>query len=192
MRFLMRSMTALLVISCVMVVAPALSWSGMEEKAGESTTTELLPACGKARVGEQAPWFSGWTLEDQIFNIRKPFTDGDNRRLALVFWATWCSPCRQGLERLSEAAESLDKAGIAVALVNVGESKKEVLKFFKGSEPDFPVVLDPYQNCTASYLLRPDGRLSLPLTALISKDGMIDLLMGAEGNDYIERILAEE
>jgi thiol-disulfide isomerase/thioredoxin len=174
------------VIGCVLVLAATPSWAAAESK------TQVLPACGQARIGEQAPWLSGWTLDEKVFNIRKPFESGENSRLALVFWATWCKPCVKGLERLTESAAALEEAGIAVVLVNVGERKEKVLEFFMESEPPFLVVLDPYQVSCDSYLRRPSGEWALPFTALINPDGVVERLLGAEGDDYIERMLEME
>jgi len=174
------------------VIAGVLALEVSRLRAVPKSETQVLLACGKAQIGEQAPWLSGWTLDDKVFNIRKPFESGETNRLVLVFWATWCKPCIKGLERLSESATALDEAGIVTVLVNVGERKEKILEFFGETEPLFLVVLDPYQVSCDSYLRRPNGRWALPFTALIGQDGAIESLLGAEGDDYIERIMAGE
>ena len=79
-----------------------------------------------------------------------------------------------------------------MVLVNVGEKKEKVLEFFGETEPSFLVVLDPYQVSCDSYLRRSSGQWALPFTALINPDGAVESLLGAEGDDYIDRILATE
>lgn len=192
MQFSLKASAIILVVCGFIVATPTLSWSGSQDKAGHNSKTELLSKCGKAEVGKKAPWLSGWTLDNQVFNIRKPLASGENRRLVLVFWATWCAPCREGLKMLHESAGILQKSDIEVVLVNFGEPRETIEKFFKNEAPDFPVVLDPYQQSSQKYLERADGKARLPVTALISSDGIIEKLLGKEGDDYIEHILAKD
>jgi thiol-disulfide isomerase/thioredoxin len=173
-------------ILCVLAIVANPSWADAESK------TQLLPECGQARIGEQAPWLAGWTLDEKVFNIRKPFESGESSRLALVFWATWCKPCVKGLNRLAESATALEEAGIAVVLVNVGERKEKVLEFLGEAEPSFLVVLDPYQVSCDSYLRRTSGQWALPFTALINANGVVESLLGAEGDDYIDAIISTD
>ena len=185
----MKTVTVLILLQSLIMVIPAQSESSPEMTDGSLIETEMLTTCGRAGVGEQAPWFSGWTLDGHVFNVLKPFSDGNADRLVLVFWATWCSPCRLGLQRLIGAAELFEEARISVALVNLGEQESVILDFFNGRKPNYPIVLDPFQNSAEAYLVREDGSLTLPVTALIGKEGTIESLMGAEGDDYIKRIL---
>jgi thiol-disulfide isomerase/thioredoxin len=154
--------------------------------------SEQLPRCGDAEVGAEAPWLAGWTLDEEIFNLTKPFADEGVQRLALVFWATWCQPCREGLMRLAEAAERLEAAGVAVALVNVGEEAPTVASFLQRTPLPFPVVLDPYRNCLDTYLTRPGGLTVLPLTVVLDRERRVVRIIGAEGDDYVELLLDHE
>jgi thiol-disulfide isomerase/thioredoxin len=164
----------------------------MARDSSAAVKSELLDSCGQARVGEAAPWLAGWTLDEQVFNIRKPFENENTRRLALVFWATWCKPCRKGIEWLEEASDSLMATGVTVVLVNEGEPLKKVTGYWKRREPSFMVVLDPYSLACERYLSRAGGGCPLPFTALIDRDGYVERLIGAEGDDYIDLLLAQE
>ncbi|MBN1164517.1 MAG: TlpA family protein disulfide reductase [Candidatus Krumholzibacteriota bacterium] len=158
--------------------------------ADSSKNTESLIACGQANVGEKAPWLSGWTLNEKVFNIQKPFRDDKVERLALVFWASWCVPCRQGMSILSDARDRLEKQGVAVILVNYGEDEKKVKDYISQTAYPFPVVLDPSGRNAKYYLVNREGKVLLPKTVLIGRDGSVEAILGKEGDDYLERILA--
>lgn len=162
-----------------------------ESQAAESSAkpSEQLPASGAAVVGEKAPWLAGWTLEESVFNIDKPFADPTVERLVLVFWATYCQPCRVGMQRLQDAAADLTAAGVRVALINVGESAALVSAYFGEHRPSFDVVLDPYLNSEEAYLLRPDGRKVLPLTVVLDRSRAVVRMIGAEGDDYVRLLV---
>jgi len=158
----------------------------------EPLTSDLLSACGQAAVGAEAPWLSGWTLDEHVFNIAKPFDDESVQRVALVFWASWCQPCLSGLHRLGLVKDELDKAGVVVVLVNVGEQVNEVADFVEGQAVPFQIVLDPYGNCRETFLRRPDGRELLPLTVLIDRNSVVLQIIGAEREDYEDLLLERE
>ena len=183
------------------VRAPAASQVSASPKAGEAEArteslagarTESLARSGKAVVGEKAPWLSGWTLKNEVFNIRKPFDDPAVKRLSIVFFATWCKPCREGFEKkLVPAASRLEKAGVFVVVVDVAEKEEKVRTWVRKRKLPFPVVLDPYGNSRKTYLRNGEQAESkIPLTVLIGRDGNIEAIFRAEGRDYIERIIA--
>jgi thiol-disulfide isomerase/thioredoxin len=154
-------------------------------------TTESLPWAGEAVVGEPAPWFSGWTLDNEVFNINKPFQDESVKRLVLVFWATWCKPCKHGLDLLTENQISLLEAGIYIVLVNLGETEERVYEYIGENPQPYPIVLDPFEKSVDAYM-DINGTASLPKTALIGPDGKIVAIFGAEDEDYIQRIIDGE
>lgn len=156
-----------------------------------SADTVSLLQSGEAVVGEPAPWFSGWTLDNDVFNISKPFLDESVERLVLVFWATWCKPCKHGLDLLTENQIPLEEAGIYIVLVNLGETEERVRDYIGESPKPYPVVLDPFEKSVDAYL-DVNGTASLPKTALISPDGKIVAIFGAEDDDYIQRIIYGE
>ena len=159
--------------------------------AEEAPVSEQMVRCGQAAVGEEAPWLSGWTPDERVFNIGKPFADPQVQRLALVFWASWCQPCRAGLAQLAAAADRLEAARVDVALVNVGEDNATVAAFLAEYPLPFDVVLDPYRNSMDTYLLRPDGRTALPLTVVLNRDRTVRRVIGAEGHDYVDLIVED-
>jgi len=179
---------AVVAVSAIVLAGPAMSLSAMEEQA-----SECLPASGQTRIGAPAPWLSGWTLDNQVFNITRPFRDESVRRLALVFWATHCGPCRDGIKRLEAAAPALVAAGTRVALVNVGDQAAQVAEFVAGffpqGVPPFAVVLDPHAVQAAPYF---GEAITLPLTVVIERGGTVRQIIRAKGNDYVALLLASD
>jgi len=157
--------------------------------AEQPVVTEALTTSGQAVVGEKAPFLSGWTLDGHVFNIEKPFCDPKVRSVALVFWATWCLPCREGIERLNVAAVRLREAGVSVVLVNYGESEETVRNFFGGRDCAFPIVLDRFKISEAYYIMSDRSGGSLPRTVLICSDGIVAAIYGAEGRDYVDNVI---
>lgn len=146
--------------------------------------TESLQSSGEAIVGEDAPWLSGWTLAEEVFNNQKVFKDESVNRVALVFWASWCAPCKKGIIELNNHCDELKELGIKVVLVNSAESEEAVRKFFGENGSPFTVVLDPYSKNRDTYMPSP-----LPKTVLIGRDGIVEAIFGKEDSDYVQRII---
>lgn len=61
------------------------------------------------------------------------------RNQILVFWATWCVPCKIEMSRLKSAVESNEIAKTDVVTINMGEERAAVQRFVE--ENDFPFVM---------------------------------------------------
>ena len=146
--------------------------------------TESLQSSGEATVGEAAPWLSGWTLADEVFNTKKVFKDESINRVALVFWASRCAPCKKGIRDLNKHSAEFNNHGIKVVLVNSAESGETIREFFGEKGPLFTVVLDPYSKNRETYMPSP-----LPKTVLIGRDGNVEAIFGKEDTDYVQRII---
>ena len=60
----------------------------------------------------------------------------------LVFWATWCPPCKIELERLHSAIKSGELPKDKVFLVNIAQRKEDVLKYYKENKFSFNTIMD--------------------------------------------------
>jgi thiol-disulfide isomerase/thioredoxin len=155
----------------------------------DTRTTETLSRSGEASVSEAAPWLSGWTTKEQVWSLKRALADSMTTRVALVFFATWCPPCREGIARLTAHASELRAAGVGVVLVDFKEDARKVQRFV-GASPAFPVVLDRFGMTEKTYLRIGDGPVRLPRTVVIGRDGAVRAIFGSEGKDYVDRILA--
>ncbi len=130
----------------------------------------------KAKDRYAKEWFYLANLSDLV----KPNT----KRVALVYFATWCVPCREGMLMLRNNKDLLEKNNILVVLVNVGEKDvKMVHKWVeKYSSPEWDLVMDVNQQLTAKFGLPS----KIPLTLLLDRNLKPLLLLGTEGNDWPE------
>ena len=88
------------------------------------------------------------------------------------FWASWCEPCREEFEELTQLQESYGSKGLVVLAVNLAEMKPRILQFLKGngfSENSIEILLD--RNSTVYKSWRARG---LPTTFLVSRTGKIE------------------
>jgi peroxiredoxin len=67
----------------------------------------------------------------------------------LFLWTTWCPYCRQEIKTLNQMAPQLNKEGIVVFAVNVGESDYAVRRFISKNMIILRVLLD--KNSAAAY-----------------------------------------
>ncbi len=177
---------ALLLCTALMPCREALAGRPAVE---DAALTESLVSSGSATVGAAAPWLAGWTLGDQVWNLRKAFADTSTDRVALVFFATWCAPCKQGVMQLTDRAADLKAGGVSVVLVDYQEDAARV-RGFLGDNPAFPVVLDRFGASEQSYLRTNDEQARLPRTVLIGRDMKVEAIFGSEGGDYVDRLLS--
>lgn len=162
--------------------------------AAPADTTEILPAYGTLTAGVAAPWLAGWTLEDQVWNLEQADADSTGGRTAVVFWASWCAPCQEGLRRLADAERQLSTARVEVVLVNLDARESTVTRYLEDNPAPFVCVLDPFQQNTRRFFglqIGAGDSLALPRTVLLDGEGRVEAILGREGADYLEILLGE-
>ena len=113
-------------------------------------------------------------------------------KLVLVnFWATWCPPCRREMPSLERLRARLEKHGLVVLAVDVGEDADTVFSFSGQLEPapNFPLLLD--QDSKAMQRWKVKG---LPTTFVIDPQGRL-IFRAVGGREFdspamIEALLA--
>jgi thiol-disulfide isomerase/thioredoxin len=145
-------------------------------------TVNRLPAFS-ARDKDANQLFTRRHLEKLI--EREPQT----KRVALVYFATWCAPCAQGAVKLKAAKETLEEKGILTVFVNAGEKDiAAVHKWIKEyGVPEFPLIMDTRLQLVGPYgLLEPNGTVIMPKTLVLSEKLKPLFLLGTEGDDFPE------
>ena len=69
-------------------------------------TTVSHTQLGQLKVGAPIPWFAAWTPTNGVFNRRKLKRVQPKLGHVIVFFATWCSECRPGLDELAQKKNS--------------------------------------------------------------------------------------
>jgi len=128
-------------------------------------TAEPKPALLTPLPG--APLARNFDLPD-MDGKRHKLSDYRGRVVIVNFWATWCPPCRKELPSMNRAWSRLQKEGVMMLAVNVGESEDVIFPFMADYPIDFPVLLDqdgeiiqrwPVRGLPTTFVVDPDGRL---------------------------------
>jgi len=163
----------------------------------EGKPSERLPLTKQLQQGE-IPWFAlvtkdgesnynGVLSKDKLKAIIK---QRNSKRVVFAFYATWCIPCKEGIAKMSNNSADLEKNGVLVFLINVGEadfvkSSKFVSMYVKD---EWLFGFDKFNNMPENFGLskKGDSQMPLPKTLLLDQDLNPLLLLGDEGDDFIQ------
>jgi len=158
--------------------------------------SERLELPKQLQGGEEVPWFAlvtkdgesnynGVLSKDKLKSIAQ---QKNSKRVVFVFYATWCVPCREGIARISGNSAELEKSGVLIVLINVGEadfvkSSKFVSTYIKD---EWLFGFDKFNNMPEKFGLskKGDAQMPLPKTLLLDQDLKPLLLIGNEGDDF--------
>ena len=86
----------------------------------------------------------------------------------LVFWATWCGPCRAEIPRIKEAVRRFSDDGLAVLAVDPGirDNLATVRIYAEHYKLSYPVYFDPTQATRSAFDL-----IGTPTVILLDADG---------------------
>ena len=113
----------------------------------------------------EAPDF---TLQDTSGKTHT-LSDYRGRPVIINFWTTWCPPCREELPSMNRAWHMIEKEGIALLAINMGEDEDTIFIFSADYPTDFPVLMDrsgevieqwPVKGLPTTYVIAPDGRIA--------------------------------
>jgi peroxiredoxin len=97
----------------------------------------------------------------------------------LFFWTTWCPYCRTELRELNKLYPQMEKEGINVFAVDIGEAGDKVRRFLKDYALDLRVLLDEEGRAAENYEIK-----GVPTYIFINKDGQIVSLEHRLPDDY--------
>ena len=111
----------------------------------------------------------------QIKNLRGQDITTSNLRdssslTVISFWATWCKPCRQELEAISDDWDEFQKTGAKLIAISIDDSRSTgtVQSIANASGWEFNIYLDDNQS-----LKRALNISAIPYAIIIDKDGRI-------------------
>ena len=166
-------------------------------KTDAETTVELQKP---QAIADSLPWFAIRELNDKNSPFTRTFLEKYAKtadRTALVFFATWCMPCREGIVKLAKSKSELEEHNVKVILVNIGVrevSEKKIRPWVAGlGAESFRVAYDPFKVMTESFgLVEKSGEIALPKTLVLDKDAKPLFLLGQEGASDWPRVLWEK
>ena len=108
------------------------------------------------------------------FNL--PDLDGNDIKLSellekgpvmISFWATWCTPCKEEMKKLSPVYEKYRDQGFTYLAINQDNQKSlaKVKSYITANGYEFPVVLDTDKKVFEAY-----NGIGIPYSLLIDKN----------------------
>ncbi len=88
----------------------------------------------------------------------------------ILFWATWCRPCKQEMKDYKSIFESYQEKGVKVLAISEDNSKtqSQIKPFIQNNGYNFTVLLDPTGEVLRSY-----GGESIPFTIVLDSVGTV-------------------
>jgi len=123
--------------------------------------------------GRQAPDF---TLPD-ITGRQHKLSDYRGKNVVIVFWATWCGPCKAEIPNLIALRNIVSADNLAILAISSGEPAQRVINFASANRMNYTVFLDngnlpsPFDKINyipCSFFVRPDGKIKLATSGLMS------------------------
>ena len=111
-----------------------------------------------------APDFTLLDTEGRMHRL----SDSRGKPVIINFWTTWCPPCREEIPSMNRAWHILEKEGIAMLAINMGEDEDTIFIFTADYPADFPILMDQSGEVTEEWPVK-----GLPTTYVIAPDGTI-------------------
>ena len=134
-----------LVALVVAIVAWPVESSAKSPVAGN--VQDDLESTTLVHAGDKAPDFTVEMLDGRSVTL----SELQGKPVLLIFWATWCPPCREELSHLQEGVIDLFGDQITVLPISRGEKRETVEGFLDKMGYTFPVGLDGDQSIYKKY-----------------------------------------
>ena len=128
----------------------------------------LLTACSSAPPaapleGRTAPDIESIYIDGTDFELTKL----RGKPVMLVFWASWCGPCRKEIPEVSAIVSGYGEK-LHVVSINAGEDPATAARGVQTFGITWPVVLDPSGKIQGSYDVQ-----AIPLVLILDADGIV-------------------
>lgn len=130
-----------------------------------STAQAQLLMMKNPNIGKPVPEFKLKMVSGAQTSL-SDFREG--KKTIVFFWATWCPHCRAALKELNKDREQIAQKGIKLAIVDVGESAREVKAYTDKNKIGLEVFLDENEEVSGEY-----GIIGVPTFFFVGEDGVI-------------------
>ncbi len=130
-------------------------------------------------LDELAPDFKLKNIKGEEFQLSKE----KENNLLLIFFATWCAPCKRELKEINNHMDKLNEYGLKLVLIS-NEEEEKVKKFLEENSFDFDVFLDSSSEVHKLYKVK-----AIPKSILLRKGYIVKSKTGAIVN-FEEEILS--
>jgi peroxiredoxin len=129
-------------------------------------------------VGKKAPDFTLERISGTSASLSEIIK---GKRSVVFFFATWCPHCRVQLKDLAVKKADLEKNGVVLVLVDIGEPKSKVAEFLKGYGIDNDAFIDQDSFVSETYQV-----LGVPTLIFIGDDGKVRFVEYGLPDNYQE------
>jgi len=113
--------------------------------------------------GQQAPAFEAPRMNGGGFSL----SEVRGRPTVVVFWASWCGPCRKEAPEVVRVAKSYGKQ-VNIVGINAGERGDVAKRAAIQMGITWPVVMDPDGSIQSQYQVT-----GIPLVLVLDSDGRV-------------------
>lgn len=139
-----------------------------------SSTSNIVDKSGNIIISESNPfsqWFGKEVPDFTVTDIdgnKHSISDYRGKNLMVIFWATWCPPCRKEIPHLIELRKQESEDNLAMLAIST-EKPEDVKTFAKNQKLNYTVA-----TLGNSFLPRPFAEIQyIPTTFFIDTDGRI-------------------
>jgi peroxiredoxin len=112
-------------------------------------------------------------------------SDYRGKPILFVFWASWCSSCKEEISLLEKFARKKDQLAIFLVAID-GENEKRIQRILKNEKITLPVFLDVKEKIARTYGIR-----MVPTAFLVDPEGvMLGMIVGQRDWEAPEAWLA--
>ena len=124
------------------------------------------------------PWWDkpapDFTLTD-IEGQTQKLSDYRGKEVAVVFWATWCGPCKLEVPHLKELRSTFPKEKLAIlaisseptALVKAFAAEQGINYTVLTSSGSLPAPFDQVKNIPSTFFVGSDGKFKLAIEGMV-------------------------
>lgn len=114
--------------------------------------------------------------------------EGDGRPLVLVYWASWCVPCRRFREKLEKIRAEYPGADLRMLGVSLDRDPERAAAYLAESPLPYPALLGDAD------LIRARSGMPVPTTILYRRGGAVERELVGDVSEkrlrhYVERIV---
>lgn len=137
------------------------------------------PAFGRITgVGDVSPPFVLKTIDGSM--VRSNDIKG-KKPMFLVFWATWCSICREEIPNLKKIYSTFEPKGMGFVAINIGvnDSLTRVKRFIAKYKIAYPVAFDEGSRVTKRFNIH-----GTPTIIIVDKRGIVRYRSASIPDDF--------
>lgn len=101
------------------------------------------------REGERAPDFSAQTLTGAVYES----TQDQGQKRVIVFWATWCAPCKVELARIQDLIDQQEIKAESVLAISSFEDERALRKTALQKKYTFPIIADHHGSLSQAFAI---------------------------------------